>query len=268
VSVGTAPAPPVEFAGRRTERAGTAGPEAVLSRREAALRSAAATCLAGIALVQAIELPSVLARGGRFAVLSLAAMALCLGAGFALAAAPARIARQLWGVVGATAVLVLAGWAAPHAFAVPGLADHQGHWAAMPGTLCGALAASCLVLAAVGVPPTRASARALATTVAVLVALAPGAGTLLVALGPGPAGGETTLVSGGHVHAPAGLDETRIQFQPIAGGRGGHFVYRASATPRQTALGVAVLLAAALVFVSGAVAHLRRRSAPLAPADR
>jgi hypothetical protein len=176
------------------------------------------------------------------------------------------VARQLWGVVAANAVLVLAGWAAPHAFAVPGLADRRGDWTAMPGTVCAALAAVCLVLAALAVPPARATARALATTVAVLVALAPCAGTLLVALGPGPAGGETALAPGGHVHAQSGLDETRIRYQPIAGGHGGHFVYRAAATPRQTPLGVAILVAAALVFLAGAVAHLRRRSA-LAQAD-
>ena len=266
MSVGTAPSPPVELTGGRTERAWIAGTDAVLSRREAALRSAATTCLAGIALVQAIALPSVLARGGQFAALSLAAMALCLGAGFALAAAPAHVARQLWGVVAATAVLVLAGWAAPRAFAVPGLADHRAHWATMPGTVCGALAAVCLVIAAVAVPFTRAAARGLATAVAVLVAFAPGVGVLLVAVGPGPAGGETALVPGAHVHAQSGVDETRIRFRPIAGGHGGHFVYRAAATPRRTALEVALVVAAALVFVSGAVGHLRRRSARPGPA--
>ena len=78
--------------------------ESILSRREALLRSAATVCLAGIALVQAIELPSLLALGGQFAVLSLAAMAVSVGLGLALAAAPARMARQVWGVVAATAM--------------------------------------------------------------------------------------------------------------------------------------------------------------------
>jgi hypothetical protein len=267
VSIGTAPSLRVEVVARRTDIAGMVDSEAVLSGREAALRSAATTCLAGIALVQAIELPSLPVEGRQFVVLSVAALALCLGLGFGLAVAPARVARQLWGVVAATGVLVLAGWAAPRAFPIPGLTHHQGHWTGMPGTACGALGAACLALAALAVPPMRASARGLATAVAVLVALAPGAGTLLVALGPGPAGGEAALAAGVHVHSRAGLDQTTIRFQPIPGGHGGHFVYRAAATPRRTMLEVAIVVAAALVFVSGAAGHLRRRSAPLAPAD-
>ncbi|MEA2153966.1 MAG: hypothetical protein QOE11_106, partial [Solirubrobacteraceae bacterium] len=54
-----------------------------LNRREAMLRSAATTCLAGIALVQAIRLPLVLAQGVRFEVLSIVAIALCVGLGLA-----------------------------------------------------------------------------------------------------------------------------------------------------------------------------------------
>ncbi|MEA2227695.1 MAG: hypothetical protein QOF04_1325, partial [Solirubrobacteraceae bacterium] len=133
--------------------------EIPLSRREAMLRSAATTSLAGIALVQAIELPSLLVQGGQFGALSVAAMALCVGSGWALAIAPARAARQLWRVVAAAAVLVLAGWAAPHAVALPGLAGDRGHWTAMPGAACGALAVVCLVLAVAAAPPTRATAR-------------------------------------------------------------------------------------------------------------
>jgi hypothetical protein len=236
----------------------------MLSRREATLRSAATTCLTGIALVQAIDLPLLLVQGGQFAVLSIAAIALCLGLGLALAAAPAGAARQLWRFVAAAAVLVLAGWAVPRAVAVPGLAHHQGHWTAMPGAACGALAAVCLVLAIVAVPPTRA-ARGLATAVAVLVALAPGAGALLVALAPGLSGGETSLAAGAHVHSHGGLDESLIRFEPIAGGHGGHYVYRTDAPPHHAALGVAMVGAAAFVFVYGAVGCLRRRRAPLEP---
>ena len=264
MSIGTAPSPPVEFAGSRTERAGSARPEAVLSRHEAALRSAATTCVAGIALVLAMELPSLRVAGGQFAALSVLAMALCIGLGLALAAAPASVSRQLWGVVAATAVLMLAGWAVPRAFAVPGLGHHR--WAATPGALCAALAVGCLGLAAAAAPPRRASVRGLATAVAVVVAFAPGVGTLLVALGPGPQGGEAALARGAHVHSPAGLDETQIRFQRIPGGQGGHYVYRTVATPRQTAHGAALLVAAALLFVSGAVGHLRRRIAPPGPA--
>jgi hypothetical protein len=266
VSAGTARALPVEVAARRTASVGIVEREALLTRREATLRSAATMCLAGIALVQAIALPSLRVQGWHFAVLAVAAIALCLGLGFALAAAPARVARQLWGVVAAAGVLVLAGWAVPHAFAVPGLADHAGHWEALPGAACGALGAGCLVLAALAAPPTRAAARPLATAAAVLVALAPGVGVALVALGPGPRGGETALAARGHVHSPAGLDQTTIQFQPLPGGRGGHYVYRAVSAPRHTALGLGLAVAAALAFAFGAVGHLRRRSAPRAAA--
>jgi hypothetical protein len=134
----------------------------------------------------------------------------------------------------------------------------------MPGTACAALAAVCLVLAVVAVPPGW-TARGLATAAAVLIALAPGAGALLVALGPGLTGGETALAAGVHVHSHAGLDETLIRFEPIAGGHGGHYVYLTAAPPHQTALGVALVVAAALVFLYGAVGCLRRRRAPLEP---
>jgi hypothetical protein len=236
--------------------------ETMLSRREATLRSAATTCLAGIALVQAIELPSLFVQGRQFVVLSLAAMALCIGVGLALCAAPAGAGERVWRVVAATGGVVLAGWAVPRAFAVPGLAHHAGHWTAMPGVIPGVLGAVCLVLAVVAVRPTRASARGLATAVAVLVALAPGVGALLVALGPGVSGGETALAAGVHVHAHGGLNENIIRYQALPGGRGGHYVYPVPAPAHQTALGVALIVAAASIFIYGAVGYLRRRSEP------
>jgi hypothetical protein len=250
------------------ERLTTVDTESMLTRREATLRSAATACLAGIALVQAIELPSLLVQGGQFAVLALVTMAVCVGSGLALAAAPARVARQVWGVVATTGGLVLAGWLAPRLFAVPGLAHHQGHWVT-GGLLAGALGAAGLVLAAIAVAPTRAAARTVAGALVVLGALVPGVGALLAAFGPGLHGGETALASGNahhHVHS-AGLDETQIVFQPLPGGHGGHFVYKATATPHQTVLGVALIVLAALVFTYGAVGYLRRRSAPGASVD-
>jgi hypothetical protein len=237
----------------------------MLTRREATLRSAATACLAGIALVQAIELPSLLAPGAHFAVLALAAMALCVGLGLALAAAPASVGQQLWGVVAAAGVVVVAGWAVPRAFAVPGLAHHHGHWAGMPGALAGALGAACVALAGIAVPPGRAAARALAGATVVLAALSPGVGALLAAFGPGLRGGETALSAGVHHHHSVGLDESQIVFQALPGGHGGHFVYQASATPHQTALGVALVVLAALVFTYGAVGYLRRRATPVRP---
>ena len=253
----TTPTLPLEAPFLRAQREVAAPAATSLSRREAGLRGAATTALAGIALALAIDLPFLRAQGGQFAVLSLATMALCVGVGLALAATPAHASRQLWRVVAGTAVVVLAGWAAPRLIVIPGLAHHKGHWGGMPGALCGALAALCLALAAVAAPPTRASIRGLLTAFGVLAALAPGIGVFLVALGPGLSGGETALAAGVHVHSH-GLDETLIRFQAIAGGNGGHFVYRAPAPPHQTVFAVALMVGAALFFLYGTLGYLRR----------
>jgi hypothetical protein len=254
----------------RRERVST-DTAATLSRRDATQRSVATVCLAGIALVQAIELPFVFARGSQFGVLSIATMALCMGLGMALTAAPADTAEGLWRLVSAGALVVLAGWAVPHVFAVPGMATATVHgeaaaradWTAMPGGICAALAAVCLAVATVAAPPTRASVRRLATTVAVVLAMTPAVATLLVAFGPGLTGGETSLAAGitANVHANHGLNESQITFQPIAGSSGGHYVYRAPAPPHQTAIGLGLIAAATFVFVYGAIGYLRRRSA-------
>src|SRR5919199_570314 len=108
--------------------------ETTLSRREATMRSAATTCLAGIALVQAIELPSLFVQGRQFGVLSIAAMLLCVGLGLALTAAPAG-AAWLWRTVAGGAGLVFAGWAVPRLYALPRMAHQKGNWAAMPGAV-------------------------------------------------------------------------------------------------------------------------------------
>src|SRR4051812_8345414 len=125
-----------------------------LSPREATLRSAATVCLAGIALVQAIALPPVFSAGAHFAVLTMAAMTLCVAMGIALAAAPADAGGKLWRMVAAAGVLVLAGWAAPHAFALPGLTGARGDWTTMPGAMSAALAGGCVALAVAAVRPT------------------------------------------------------------------------------------------------------------------
>jgi hypothetical protein len=237
--------------------------ETMLSRREATLRAAATTCLGAIALLQAIGLPAAFAQGKQFGALSITAMALCVCLGWALAAAPADAARPLWGLVAGVSVLVLAGWAAPRAFAVPGL-DHAGaHWTAMPGAACGALAAVCLLVAGVAARPTPRAARGLATAVVVLLAMGPGVGVLLVALGPGAVGGEAALAAGAHVHAAS--FESSIKLRPGSGRDGGHFVVPVAATPHQTPLGIALVVAPALVFMYGAVGYLRRRSAAPVP---
>jgi hypothetical protein len=236
----------------------------MLSHREATLRSAATTCLAIIALVQAIELPSLFVQGRQLAVLSIAGMGLCVALGLVLAAAPAGVARQLWRVVAGTGVLVLAGWAVPHAVAIPGLDGDRGHWTAMPGVVCAALAAVCLALAVAAAPPTRQSLRGGATAVVVLLALTPVVGMLLVGLGPGTAGGETVLASGGHIHSH-GSPEGAIVFQPLPGGHGGHYVYKTTPVPHHTPVGLGLMVAATFVFAYGAVAYLRRRTTPLEP---
>jgi len=97
----------------------------------------------------------------------------------------------------------------------------------------------------------------------VLVALAPGVGAVLVALGPGPAGGESSLASDVSLHAlHGGSAENDLVFQPFPGGHGGQYVFRTPAIPHPTAFNVAFGLAAAFIFIYGAVAYLRRRSAP------
>jgi len=234
--------------------------ETILSRREATLRSVGTTCLGGIALLQAIALPASFAEGTRFGVLSMAAMALCVGLGWALAAAPARAGRQLWGLVAGAAVLVLAGWAVPRAFSVPGLDHAEQHWTAMPGAACGALALACLIVAGVAARPTPGAARGLATAVVVLLAMAPGVGVLFVALGPGSVGGEAALAAGAHIHAAS--FENSIKLRPGSGRDGGHYVVPVAAAPHQTPIGLALVVAPAVVFMYGAVGHLRRRTTP------
>ena len=231
----------------------------MLSRREATLRSVATVCLAGIALVQAIGVSSVLAEGGHFVGLSLAAMAACLALGATLAAAPAGAARPVWRTVAAAAVVVLVGWALPRAFTVPGLQEARGEWGAMPGAVCAVLAGVCLVAAGLAGRLTPPPARALATALALLVVLSPGVWVLLVALGPGPAGGEQSLAAG-HVHGrlhPA-ANEQVIEFRAGSGRKGGHYVIAVPAPLRRPPVGLVV--AAALVFTAGAVRHLGRRS--------
>ncbi|MDX6721763.1 MAG: hypothetical protein QOD73_167 [Solirubrobacteraceae bacterium] len=243
--------------------------ETALSRREAALRSAATTCLGGIALVQAIELPSLFVQGRQLAALSVGAMAMCVALVWALATVPAAAARQLWRVVAAGALLVLTAWLAPHVVSVPEAAHHVGHWTVTPGAVSAALAAVCLVVAVAAAPPGRVAPRTLVTAVAVVVGLAPGVSALAVAAGPGVPGGEQVLAAGGHIHSH-GSPESAIVYQQLPGGHGGHYVYQAVAVPHPTVLGLSLLFAAAFMFIYGAVGCLRRRvppAEPVAPAE-
>jgi hypothetical protein len=101
--------------------------------------------------------------------------------------------------------------------------------------------------------------RGLATGLAVSLAFAPPAAILLVGLGPGTAGGEAVLASGGHIHSH-GSPENAIVFQPLPGGKGGHYVYKAKAIPHQTTFTFGLIVTAAFVFTYGAVVYLRRRT--------
>src|SRR4051794_6545229 len=242
-------------------------PEVALGRREARLRAAAVACLTGVALVQALGLATLLAQSRLSGVLSLTAMTLCIALGWTLAAAPARVSRRLWRLVAVTAALVLAGWAAPRALALPGLPGSRGRWTAMPGAASAALAGVALALAFVAARPTRASARGLVTAAALLAAMAPGTGVLLVATAPGPPAGEAALASVTHVHHARSLRMPmfrmpKLRLQPGSGRHGARYMI-AAPPPRRTPLDIALIAAAAaLIFASGAIACLRRRSAP------
>ena len=238
----------------------------MLSRREAMLRSIATACLAGVAVMQALGLPSLPAQGGRFVVLSLAAMAGCLVLGVALAVAPAGASRPVWRMVAALSAAVLAGWALSHAFAVPGLEAARGRWAAPHGAVCAALAVACLVVAVLARRPRRLSVRALATTLAVVAAFGPGVWVVLVALGPGVVGGERTLASG-HVHGQvhsSQFGEAAIAYRAGSGRQGGRYVVAVRGPVRRAPGELGLVVATALLFTWGAVGRLRRRSTPRA----
>jgi hypothetical protein len=259
VSAAAQPPPGLARAVGRIESAAPAGPATALTRREATLRSAATACLTGIALVHAIELPSVLARSAVLGALVLGGTALCIAGGLALATTPASAAPNAWRAVAATATLVLAGWGLPHAVALPAPAGARGDWTATPGVACAGLAVACLALAAAAARPARATARRVATALVVLVAWGPGGVAFLVATGPGPRGGEAAIDPGGHVHAQGVVGDRDIVLR--RGPTGDHYVTRVTTPPRPPAAGVALLAAAASVFVAGAVMSLRRRSA-------
>src|SRR4051812_49791100 len=96
----SASSPAVPLAARRAGRDRISTTAATLDRREAAARSVATVCVAGIALVQALGLRAVFAAGASFGVLSIAALAVWLLLGVALAAAPGRAPRPPWGAGG------------------------------------------------------------------------------------------------------------------------------------------------------------------------
>jgi hypothetical protein len=189
----------------------------------------------------------------------MAIMAACVGLGLALAAAPDDAGVPLWRAVAIAAVAVLAGWAAPHLVTIPGLTHARGHWDSMPGAAAAGMAAVCLGVTVVAARPGLKALRGVAIALVVAIALAPPAGAFLFSVGPGLTGGQAVLASGGHIHA-VGSGENAIVFQP--GPNGGRYVYKAKAPAHETALGIALIVAAAAVFTYGAVGYLRGRTAP------
>jgi copper transport protein len=239
----------------------------MLTRREVALRSAAVAGLAGLALVQVIELPSGLAQGRHVGVLSALLIGVYVAVARVLACGSETSGGAAWQAAAAVGGLVVAGWAVTRAVAVPGLAAGHGQWTTAPGLASAALGATCVVLAAAGrgARPSRGHALTLVKAAALVAALGPAAGALLVALGPGPRGGESTISGAAeghpHVHAAPGA----VTYRPGFGGHAGHYVYPNAVSPHLPgwALALAVGVAALLTYM--AVAALRSQSAP-APA--
>lgn len=234
-----------------------------LSTRQAALRTATVAALAGLALVQVIELPWTLAQARHLGVLSGALVVACLVLAAGLAAARDAGAAAPWRAVAALGGAVVAAWVATRAVAVPGLAATTGRWTAAPGLAACALAAGCVALAAAGsgARPTRAAARGVAAAAAVTLALAPAVGATLVALAPGPTGGERTISGeqAPHVHLHGAA--AQAAFRPGFGGHAGHYVYPNARSPQLPPWGLAVAVGLAVGFTYLAAGALRRRVA-------
>src|SRR3954468_10005533 len=179
-----------------------------LSRRETTLRSAATTCLTGIALIEAIYVPALWARGEQqLAVVSTAAVALCVVVAWALATARVGSPARLWCAVGATGALALTGWAASHASASSRLAGALGGWAALPGGIAALLAAISLAVAVNAAAPRAAAFRVLSCAgVAVPLPPPPIAGAMPHRVAPGA----TVHSSGGHVHVGGSVEKSIV----------------------------------------------------------
>ena len=235
-----------------------------LTVAEVTLRAAAVVALATVALVVGVGLPALFAEDVSLGVVSMGAMALSLGLGWMLAAAPPS-APHLWRLVAATGGVALAGWAATRLFPVPGVAGARGEWRSPEAAAAAVAAAACVVLAALAVPLTRRGVRAAAAALVVLAAVGPSVAVTLVALGPGSA--PAASAAGAHDHASPSTDAA-IRLRPGSGRDGGHYVVRVATPPHLTAPGIALLSAAAALFAFGAVTSLaqRRRRPASAPA--
>jgi copper transport protein len=246
----------------------------LITRREAALRTAAIAGLTGLAIVQLAALPYSLVQGPQIAAISVAAIAATLRLAFALATAGASGGRAAWRGTAVLGGLISGGWFVTRAVAVPGVAEDAGHWASRPGLACAGLGIGLVALGAAGagVPRRRRGLRALAGTAAVSLALAPAAALLLVALGPAPAhrhGLAAASIGPHRLHAAtaASAAADAARFRPGFGGHSGRYVYANATRAHLPAWALALGLGGAAVFVSLARGALRRRVAADAPAS-
>src|SRR5439155_16769267 len=94
-------------------------------------------------------------------------------------------------------------------------------------------------------------------------ALVPAAIALLVALAPGPSGGESTIAGApaAHVHAHA---PGAAAFRPGFGGHAGHYVYPNAVAPRLPSWSLALIVAAAALLTYAAAGALHRRAPDVA----
>ncbi|MEA2419758.1 MAG: copper transport protein, partial [Thermoleophilaceae bacterium] len=237
----------------------------MLTQRQARLRSAAVAALAGLALVQVIELPYNLAQARHVAALSGLVAIGCMALAVTLAAARTPSGgAAVWRFVAAAGALLAGGWALTRAVPVPGLESGLGRWTTAPGLASAGLGLACVVLAVAGsrVRPSLAGAVCLLKASALALALVPAAGVLLVALGPGPSGGENTISGAPHGHGHVHASAAAATFRPGFGGHAGHYIYPNATPPQLASWALALAVGAAALLTYLAAAALRRRSSP------
>jgi hypothetical protein len=225
------------------------------SRGEAARRTAAIAGLCGLAVAQLAALPYALVQGPQVAAVCAAAIAGALGLAVALSRARHDAGRVAWRGVVALGALVVGGWLATRAIAVPGVPEDAGRWTSGPGLASAGAAVILLALgvAGAGVPRGRRALHSLAAATAVGLALAPAAAVAFVGLGPAPAhhhavAATTAGAHAGHASAPAAGPAPR--FRPGFGGHSGHYVYANTSRAHLPPWALALALGAAAAFVS------------------
>jgi hypothetical protein len=197
----------------------------------------------------------------------MAAMTLCIALGGRSQAAPAIPPAGCGRLVAATAVLVLAGWAVPRLFAVPGLAFQSDHQTtpqrreqADAGDASAALGAVCLVLSVVALRPTRAALARPRHRGGRARRMSPPSRGVRGARA-GHARRRDSARTGAHHH---GTRRSRTPSVPAGSGlHGSHFVVAVTPQPHQSVFGVALMVSLALVSSTGR-SRTCRRSEPAA----